>query len=134
MENATKALLIAAAILIAIILISMGIAVVRQGQEAVQSVDMSEAEILAHNSKFTSYEGTNVAGSEVNVLLGIVLTHNQQADTGAQVEVKLPTGATSGISQATNATTASRAVATARYEVKCVLTNGLVSTIEIKAK
>ena len=45
MENATKALLIAAAILVAIIIISLGLAVVRQGQEAISSADMSEAEM-----------------------------------------------------------------------------------------
>ena len=53
MENATKALLIAAAVLIAIILISLGLAVVRQGQEAVQDADLSEAEATQFNSKFT---------------------------------------------------------------------------------
>ena len=124
MENATKALLIAAAILIAIILISMGIAVVRQGQEAVQSVDMSEAEILAHNSKFTSYEGTNVAGSEVNVLLGVVLSHNQSAEEAATVEV------TGDVAVGDDSIT-TRATATARYTVSCTMESGIVKTIEI---
>ena len=67
MENATKALLIAAAILIAIVLISIGVFVLRQGQNALNSADLSEAEIVAYNSKFESYTGTQ-RGTNVNAL------------------------------------------------------------------
>ena len=127
MENATKALLIAAAILIAIILISMGIAVVRQGQEAVQSIDMSEAEILAHNSKFTNYAGSNVSGSEVKVLLGIVLSHNQSAEEGAKVTVS---GGT--ITQNATASSIATVSTTSRYTVECEMANGgIVNNIKI---
>jgi len=129
MENATKALLIAAAILIAIILISMGIAVVRQGQEAVQSVDMSEAEILAHNSKFTSYEGTAVSSSQVKVLLGVIQAHNQQAEESETVVVK---DAING-STVTVDTLLSTLNLSKRYTVKCNMEAGIVKYIAITA-
>ena len=57
MENATKALLIAAAVLVAIIIISLTLVIVRQGQEAVAGADMSEAEVAQFNSKFNTWHG-----------------------------------------------------------------------------
>ena len=45
MENATKALLIAAAILIAILIISLGIVVFNVAAETVQGVNMSDQEM-----------------------------------------------------------------------------------------
>lgn len=93
MENATKALLIAAAILIAIVLISIGVFVLRQGQDAMSSADMSEAQILAFNSKFESYGGTQ-RGSQVKALIDRVIASNREqtattSDTSAVVEVDL---------------------------------------------
>ena len=77
MENATKALLIAAAVLVAIIIISLTLAIVRQGTESINNADLSEAEQAQFNQKFTVYEGSNVSVSEVNALLSTVLNHNQ---------------------------------------------------------
>lgn len=68
MENATKALLIAAAILIAIVLISLGVFVLRQGQDIAGNVNMNEAEVLAFNARINTYEGT-IRGSQVVALL-----------------------------------------------------------------
>ena len=42
MENATKALLIAAAILVAILIISLGLVVYNMAAETVQNVNMSD--------------------------------------------------------------------------------------------
>lgn len=89
MENATKALLIAAAILIAIVLISIGVYVLSIGQNAMSGADMTEQEIATFNSKFTAYEGKNVMGSKVNALLQAVATNNvTEGDSGKQIEVK----------------------------------------------
>lgn len=89
MENASKALLIAAAILIAIILITLGIYVLNQGSEVVKSNNLSEVEIMQFNEKFTSFEGTNVKGSQVNSLLTRVVQNNvaNTEDTSKQVTV-----------------------------------------------
>ncbi len=88
MENATKALLIAASVLIAIMLITMGVAIYQIGNRATEKITLDETTIMAHNNKFTSYEGTNVRGTRVNTLLETVLNHNQTTeDEGLQVTV-----------------------------------------------
>ena len=78
MENASKALLIAAAIIIAIILISLGVYVVRQGQSAMGSINLSEQEVSAFNSKWESYEGIQM-GSSAKALANAVNNYNRTA-------------------------------------------------------
>lgn len=75
MENASKALLIAGAILLAILLISLGIMVFQQGQSAIKNSGMSKAEIAAFNGQFTKYEGDK-RGSDVKSLIQEVNTSN----------------------------------------------------------
>lgn len=56
MENASKALIIAGAILLAILLITLGIFVFTQAQDTLGSINLSEQEVLAFNNKFLAYE------------------------------------------------------------------------------
>ena len=79
MENATKALLIAAAVLVAILIISLGLVVYNMAAETIDSVNFSGQEITAFNDKFTQYNGTKVRGSEVNAMLKTVLNSNMQS-------------------------------------------------------
>ena len=78
MENATKALLIAAAVLVAIIIISLTLVIVRQGQEAVAGADMTEAEVAQFNSKFNTWNGKKISTTQVNTILSTAFLHNQQ--------------------------------------------------------
>ena len=95
MENATKALLIAAAVLVAILIISLGLVVYNMAAETVQGVNMSETEIQAHNDKFMRYEGTAERGSQVNALLQTALTNNLDAtNEGEKVIVEYKEGST----------------------------------------
>jgi type III secretory pathway component EscT len=59
MENATKALLIAAAVLIAVLLISLVMGVLNSGAEQVDNADLSEYEIQQFNDKFNKYVEEN---------------------------------------------------------------------------
>ena len=68
MENASKALIIAGAILLAILLISLGILIFNQAQDTVSNSGMGQAEAQSFNSKFTKYEGT-IKGSVVKSLI-----------------------------------------------------------------
>ena len=77
MENASKALIIAGAILLAIVIISLGLIVVNNVRDTVDKTNMSEQEIQAFNAKFTAYEGDNVSGSRVNTLIQQVIATNQ---------------------------------------------------------
>ncbi len=86
MENATKALIIAAAILIAIVLISLGVFVLGQGTEMVkENSDMSPMQISAYNSKFESYLGEKVSGSKAKQLITTIEQHNRSNDSTQQV-------------------------------------------------
>lgn len=70
MENATKALLIAAAVLIAIVLIAVGIRILNSSEGVTNNVDKvtTAAGLSVHNSQFTDYEGKQT-GVEVKALL-----------------------------------------------------------------
>ena len=78
MENASKALIIAGAILLAIVIISLGLIVVNNVRDTVDKTNMSEQEIQAFNAKFTAYEGDKVSGSRVNSLIQKVIATNQE--------------------------------------------------------
>ena len=81
MENATKALIIAAAILIAIVLISLGVFVLGQGSTMVQeNSDMTATQVSTYNSKWEAFLGTKVSGSKVKQLINTVNQHNDQAE------------------------------------------------------
>ena len=89
MENATKALLIAAAVLIAILIISLGLIVYNNSANTVNQANLSSQEIQAQNEKFTRYNGKNKRGSEVNSLLQTALNYNlNTTDEGNKVVVK----------------------------------------------
>ena len=68
MENASKALIIAGAILLSILLITLGIFIFQQAQSTIQNSGMSQAEINTFNSQFSKYEGTK-KGSEVKSMI-----------------------------------------------------------------
>ena len=76
MENASKALIIAGAILLAILLISLGIMVFNKAQDISDGGQIDQAEVSTYNSKFAKYEGTNVSGSQVKALVGEINTNN----------------------------------------------------------
>ena len=117
MENATKALLIAAAVLIAILIISLGVFVYTRASDAVGDLDLSEYEIKQFNEKFTRYEGTNESGADVNALLQTVFNHNNsQPDTSTCVSVS---GKATVSSSNALTTTPARVSTGARYTITC---------------
>lgn len=122
MENATKALMIAAAILVAILVISLGIGIFNNASEQAEGAgDLSEYQVQQFNDKFTKYNGENVSGSEVNAMLKTVFNHNQvQEDATTMVTVGVGTAAATNDTITTTMTTAPAKVSTgARYTVVC---------------
>ena len=79
MENASKALIIAGAILISILIISLGVLVYNQASSTVNKANLNSQEAQAQNSKFESYFGTDVTVTEVKNLLSEVRTNNLTA-------------------------------------------------------
>lgn len=85
MENASKALIIAGAILLAIAIIGVGMFVFNNVYETITgSADMSSQEILAYNQKYTAYAGENVKGAKVKSLCDTVNTNNLAAEDGSK--------------------------------------------------
>ena len=81
MENASKALIMAGAVLISIIIISLGIVVFRKMAAPVQrESNLTEQQISAFNSRILPYIGDSVSGSQVNALMQIVRTINTKAN------------------------------------------------------
>ena len=85
MENASKALIIAGAILISIVLITLGVVILGQGQEVVNSSNMDAQAISSFNSQFTQYEGDSVTGSRVNTLINAVISSNTVSNRDGEV-------------------------------------------------
>ena len=77
MENASKALIIAGAILIAILLISIGIILVNAGSDVTETgtSGMQSQQIQSFNSQFTAYEGKR-NGSQLRGLQSLVNASN----------------------------------------------------------
>lgn len=136
MENASKALIIAGAILLAILIISLGILIFNQAQDTVGSVNMDEQEIMAFNNKFTQYEGESVRGSQVNALAQAVLANNQSAKNNGDT-------ATKGIKMVIlgnelkadgSSKTFTRVPTGTYYKVEFKYNNSLVNEITVTAK
>lgn len=75
MENASKALIIAGAILLAILLIALGVYVFQSASSNTGTEQLSSTEVQAHNDPFSRYEGT-CTGTEIRALLDTVRTNN----------------------------------------------------------
>lgn len=90
MENATKALLIAAAVLVAIIIISLGVYVVSLAQNQMKGAEsgLNDVEIRSFNSTYQSYEGTSVSGTKVKALVDTVYNHNlTESDESRKIDL-----------------------------------------------
>ena len=95
MENASKALIIAGAILLAILLISLGIMIFNQASSVVSGTGMTDAEITTFNAKFQKYEG-DIKGSMVKSLINDIIAVNN--DSNDENNITLGTGSTANAS------------------------------------
>lgn len=141
MENASKALIIAGAILISIVLVSVGVIVVQSLDPSSATEKMDEQAVQAFNSKFDSYIGVNVSGTSVRSLLRAVATNNT---TNAEEESKIIKVTTNGLTDNITEESATEKInnlipkiGTAyRYEVTTSTNNvsGIIEKINIKKK
>ena len=88
MENASKALIIAGAILLSILIIAIGMYIYSSAQAQVDSslTTMSTSEIEGFNSTFTSYQGEQT-GSNVKALINRLVAN---ANTYSEEPAKIP--------------------------------------------
>ena len=140
MENASKALIIAGAILLSILLITLGIFIFQQAQSTIQNSGMSQAEINTFNSQFSKYEGKK--GSEVKSMIQEINVNNAQDESGEHqitvtgVVTATTAGSAGGSSAKKNQYLTSKIVNTKTYEIEITgyENNGRISDIKITAK
>ncbi len=89
MENASKALIIAGAILLAILLISLGIMIFQQAQDTVSSAGMSKAEVQTFNNTYTKYEGKQRGVMIKSLIQEVLANNNATDDTSEQITMSL---------------------------------------------
>ena len=87
MENASKALIIAGAILISILLISVGILVMNSasGVQDEMASQMDATQKQSFNAQFSNYSGTNKTASDVRALYNTVNSSNATHDDSTRV-------------------------------------------------
>lgn len=83
MENASKALIIAGAILLSIIIISLGIAVVTNSRSTIDKANVNQQEVETFNSRFEAYVGNDKSPSEIRALVSAVISSNGAQTTNA---------------------------------------------------
>ena len=77
MENASKALIIAGgAILLSIIIISLGIMVVNNARNQIGGQNLSKEEIQSFNAQWEGYTGSGKTASEVSSLFSAIIASN----------------------------------------------------------
>ncbi len=89
MENASKALIIAGAILLSILIIGLGMFIYQKAAGALEGININQQEVQSYNSPFINYEGTQT-GSAVRALCDAIRSHN----TANQNDVSLQIGMT----------------------------------------
>ena len=91
MENASKALIIAGAILLSILIISFGIIVINNVRGNITGANVNDTEIQAFNSKFTAYVGNGKSAAQIEQLIQATMTNNiseNASQTNRFVQVK----------------------------------------------
>ncbi len=75
MENASKALIIAGSIILAVLIIVLGMYFYNQAVGIGKNINMTEYELQAYNSKFINYEG-KASGTKARELCDVMKQHN----------------------------------------------------------
>ena len=84
MENPTKALLLVAGVLLAILIISLGMMIFNMSSSTEDAMSgLDTLEIQQFNSKYEMYEGIH-SGKMVKTVLGYAIDHNQSLNSGLQ--------------------------------------------------
>lgn len=86
MENASKALLIAASVLIVILLIAFGVRIFNSTGDVGDQVDgtMKTTEVTMFNNKFNAYIGQKKSVNDIKSLANVIIGHNATAKSDTQ--------------------------------------------------
>ena len=85
MENASKALIIAGAILISIVIITLGIYVIGGARKTITGQNLDAQEVQSFNEKFEIYIGDRKSPADIRSMYGAVISSNAaESNTGKQ--------------------------------------------------
>ena len=101
MENASKALIIAGAILLSILLISLGIMIYNNAKGTINDANIDAESAQAFNQKFSQYAGQRKSGDDMNALVQAIQTNNA-ANPKTRIKITL-TGLTNNTHYTQNA-------------------------------
>lgn len=76
MENASKALIIAGAILLSILIIGLGMFIYQQAAGAMGGTNLDPQKANAYNQEFINYAGT-ITGANARSLYNVIASHNR---------------------------------------------------------
>ena len=141
MENASKALIISGAVLLAIMIVTLGVTVFNRMSNSVKNdTRLDQQEITSFNAQLTPYIGEHISGSQVNTLIQLAISidnsANQKGDTNKVVTIKSKDGSTTYVDanlvKANNNAT-KRVDSGVYYKVEGIYaSNGLITTITIE--
>ena len=151
MENASKALIIAGAILLAIIIISLGIMVVNNARSQIGTANLDSTNLQAFNTQWDMYTGNTQTAAQVDALCSAAIASNaaEKRGSGRYVTVvgadaaadaaagKVVTATALNISETGTATTTTRPVFsslktyTVKYDATAGYNDGYVSKIVV---
>lgn len=92
MENASKALIIAGAILLSILIIGLGMMIFTQARNAITDTGLNDSKVTAYNSQFEDYMGENVNGTKVRSLYDLVRNHNITTQEDESLKISITYG------------------------------------------
>lgn len=125
MENASKALIIAGAIILSILIIGLGMFIFQKANSATEGADLSSQKVKAYNSVFEQYVGTQT-GINVKALLDEVRSHNLANASDASLNIDVQKS-----SQAATTTPPTAAVTAATVnKIRAKIQNGKSYTVD----
>ena len=121
MENASKALIIAGAILLAILIIGLGIFIYRQAANTVSDTGMDQLSIQQFNGQFENYLDKQLTSTSAKALIDTIKTNNAGKQSGENGYVSI-----------TGVTDKSAIKASSKYKATATMTNGIITAINIE--
>lgn len=91
MENASKALIIAGAILLSILIIGLGMFIYNKAADAMDGIGIDEQKVKSYNSSFENYEGLQ-SGTNARTLCDTIRAHNNSHQDDETLNIKVTVG------------------------------------------
>ena len=132
MENASKALIIAGAILLSILIIGLGMFIYTQAAGAMENTGLDSEKVQAYNSKFESYADTQ-SGTNARALCDLIRNHNNANIDDESQQVNLVYGSAASATAAPTSQVEASAVNTIKSGIKAGKTYTITFSYDAKS-